>query len=52
MGTDLVFFQVLVAVHPASPDPEAESAKQEDRDRLHLLLKDLDETDRAAVVMR
>ena len=37
---------------PASPDPEVESAKQEDRDRLHLLLKDLDETDRAAVVMR
>jgi RNA polymerase sigma-70 factor (ECF subfamily) len=37
---------------PTSPDPEAESAKQEDRDRLHLLLKDLDETDRAAVVMR
>jgi RNA polymerase sigma-70 factor (ECF subfamily) len=37
---------------PASPDPEAESAKQEDRDRLHLLLKDLDETDRAAVIMR
>ena len=37
---------------PASPDPEAESAKLEDRDRLHLLLKDLDETDRAAVVMR
>jgi RNA polymerase sigma-70 factor (ECF subfamily) len=37
---------------PASPDPEAESSKQEDRDRLHLLLKDLDETDRAAVVMR
>ena len=37
---------------PTSPDPEAEAAKQEDRDRLHLLLKDLDETDRAAVVMR
>ena len=37
---------------PASPDPEVESAKQEDRDRLHFLLKDLDETDRAAVVMR
>lgn len=37
---------------PASPDPEAESSKQEDRDRLHLLLKDLDETDRAAVIMR
>ena len=29
---------------PASPDPEA--------DRLHILLKDLDETDRAAVIMR
>jgi RNA polymerase sigma-70 factor (ECF subfamily) len=37
---------------PASPDPEAESAKREDRDRLHVLLKDLDETDRAAVVLR
>jgi RNA polymerase sigma-70 factor, ECF subfamily len=37
---------------PASPDPEAESVKREDRDRLHILLKDLDETDRAAVIMR
>lgn len=37
---------------PASPDPEAESVKREDRDRLHVLLKDLDETDRAAVIMR
>ena len=37
---------------PASPDPEAESMKQEERDRLHLLLKDLDATDRAAVIMR
>lgn len=37
---------------PASPDPEAESVKRENRDRLHLLLKDLDETDRAAVVLR
>lgn len=37
---------------PASPDPESESAKREERDRLHLLLKDLDDTDRAAVVMR
>jgi RNA polymerase sigma-70 factor (ECF subfamily) len=36
----------------ASPDPEAESAKREDRDRLHGLLKELDETDRAAVIMR
>lgn len=37
---------------PASPDPEAESAKKEDRARLHLLLKDLEPTDRAAVIMR
>lgn len=37
---------------PASPDPEVESGKREDHDRLHLLLKDLDATDRAAVVMR
>jgi RNA polymerase sigma-70 factor (ECF subfamily) len=37
---------------PASPNPEAESVKREDRDRLHILLKDLDETDRAAVIMR
>jgi len=37
---------------PASPDPEAESVKREDRDRLHVLLKNLDETDRAAVIMR
>jgi RNA polymerase sigma-70 factor, ECF subfamily len=35
-----------------SPDPEAESVKREDRDRLHILLKDLDETDRAAIIMR
>jgi len=37
---------------PASPDPEAESVKREDRDHLHILLKDLDETDRAAIIMR
>jgi RNA polymerase sigma-70 factor (ECF subfamily) len=36
----------------AAPNPEAESAKREDRDRLHVLLKNLDETDRAAVVLR
>ena len=36
----------------ASPDPEAESVKREDRDRLHILLRDLDETDRAAIVLR
>ncbi|HEX6035465.1 MAG TPA: sigma-70 family RNA polymerase sigma factor [Anaerolineales bacterium] len=36
----------------ASPDPEVESVKREDRDRLHILLKDLDETDRAAIIMR
>ena len=37
---------------PASPDPEAESVKREDRDHLHVLLKSLDETDRAAVILR
>ena len=37
---------------PDSPNPEAESGKREDRERLHLLLKDLDVTDRAAVIMR
>jgi RNA polymerase sigma-70 factor (ECF subfamily) len=36
----------------ASPDPEAESVKREERDRLHILLKDLDETDRAAIILR
>ena len=37
---------------PSSPDPEGESVKRADRDRLHMYLKNLDETDRAAVVMR
>lgn len=37
---------------PASPDPEVESVKKEDRAHLHLLLKDLEPTDRAAVIMR
>ena len=37
---------------PASPDPEFESIRKEQRDRLHLLLKGLDATDRAAVIMR
>jgi RNA polymerase sigma-70 factor (ECF subfamily) len=37
---------------PASPDPEVESVKSEERDRLHLLLRNLDATDRAAVIMR
>jgi RNA polymerase sigma-70 factor (ECF subfamily) len=37
---------------PDSPDPEAESVKREDRDLLHGLLKSLDATDRAAIVMR
>jgi RNA polymerase sigma-70 factor, ECF subfamily len=36
----------------ASPDPEAESVKREDRDRLHVLLKDLDDMDRAAIILR
>ena len=37
---------------PSSLDPEAESVKREDRGRLHAMLKDLDETDRAAIIMR
>lgn len=37
---------------PASLDPEGESVKREDRDHLHILLKSLDETDRAAVILR
>ena len=37
---------------PASPDPEAESVKREERDRIHTLLKDLDATDRAAIALR
>jgi RNA polymerase sigma-70 factor, ECF subfamily len=36
----------------SAPDPELESVKREQRDRLHLLLKDLDTTDRAAIIMR
>jgi RNA polymerase sigma-70 factor (ECF subfamily) len=37
---------------PSSPDPEAESMKGETRDRVQAMLKDLDETDRAAIIMR
>ena len=37
---------------PASPNPETESVKREERDRLHILLKDLDATDRAAIILR
>lgn len=37
---------------PSSPDPEAESIKREERDRLHGMLRHLDATDRAAIVMR
>jgi RNA polymerase sigma-70 factor (ECF subfamily) len=48
-GDDGTVFEVA---DPASPDPEAESVKREDRDRLHLLLRDLDDTDRAAVILR
>lgn len=36
----------------SAPDPEVESVRRELHARLHLLLKDLDETDRAAVIMR
>lgn len=37
---------------PASPDPEAELSRKEERDRLHHLLRNLDAVDRAAIVMR
>jgi len=37
---------------PDSPDPEAESIKGETRDRIHAMLKKLDATDRAAIIMR
>lgn len=37
---------------PDSPDPEAESVKGETRDRIHAMLRDLDKTDRAAIIMR
>lgn len=37
---------------PDSPDPEGESIKSETRDRIHAMLKDLDNTDRAAIIMR
>jgi RNA polymerase sigma-70 factor (ECF subfamily) len=37
---------------PDSPDPEGESIKSETRDRIHAMLKDLDDTDRAAIIMR
>lgn len=43
---------VFEIADPASPDPEAESVKREDRGRLHQLLRDLDDTDRAAIIMR
>jgi RNA polymerase sigma-70 factor (ECF subfamily) len=36
----------------SAPAPEAESVKNELHNRLHLLLKNLNETDRAAVIMR
>ncbi|MGE5249621.1 MAG: RNA polymerase sigma factor [Bacteroidota bacterium] len=37
---------------PASPDPEAESIRKEERERLHRLLRSLEPIDRAAIVMR
>ncbi len=37
---------------PDSPDPEAETVKGQTRTRIHALLKDLDDTDRAAIIMR
>jgi len=35
-----------------SPDPEAESVKGQTRERVHSMLQDLNETDRAAIIMR
>lgn len=37
---------------PDSPDPEDESVKGEIRDRVQAMLKDLDDTERAAIIMR
>ncbi len=37
---------------PDSPNPEAESVKRENHERLHHLLQSLDATDRAAIIMR
>jgi len=37
---------------PDSPNPEAESIKGQMRTRIQSMLKDLDETDRAAIIMR
>lgn len=36
----------------SAPDPETETAKRQERQRLHGLLQSLDPTDRAAIVMR
>jgi RNA polymerase sigma-70 factor (ECF subfamily) len=36
----------------SAPDPESETAKRQERERLQTCLKSLDPTDRAAVVMR
>lgn len=35
-----------------APDPEAESIKGQTQERVHELLKDLNDTDRAAIIMR
>ena len=37
---------------PDSPNPEAESIKGQLQARIQSMLKDLDETDRAAIIMR
>jgi len=37
---------------PSAPNPEAETVRREEQGRLHSLLRDLDATDRAAVVLR
>lgn len=37
---------------PDSPNPETQSIKGQMRERVHSMLKDLNETDRAAIIMR
>lgn len=37
---------------PMAPEPEGETVRGQTRDRVHAMLKDLDATDRAAIIMR
>ncbi len=42
----------LTLADSRSPDPEAEAVRREDRERIHILLQTLNETDRAAIILR